>query len=420
MTSHEIAAQITERLLSKPLFEEEKQRSNSQAHTADAVSPNSNLNPSPSIIMPEGNPTEIFEDHFKADFDNSKPLNILSPSLIQRYRGFLKETKNIKILNCIGYGVTAICLFLTALLVDKNLFILNDPYVDIPIHVYGMAACWSVVLSVQGIFAVLPMCYETEKFNDLVIQRINYWYFLSTILFIIFIFFFSFGESGFPKGISAILICTVKLITLIALYKRIKYVDEGQYYVGYIEFVCLHLMNSVNNSWYTYLTLFEGCKFLRVFKVQTNQVIGILCVCIMLSEAAINLAYYKDAFFAGMACAILFGCFLISSNNSYVILGLTFTGFGFIILTILKHREKILYMSYSRKINFYIGNTQKMRESHYSAGSMFSSTDEGSSFLSFSSDISRLINAEEEAKNLKLSSPKRDSIIITKDYEISK
>lgn len=287
-------------------------------------------------------------------------------SMVDYSRRNFKHSKMIKTLNFVCYILVTGGLFFSYFLKPETCLLhLNAVDVYIPINLYFMVGCWSVVLSAQGVFACIPLCYGTDKFDDLVLRRISYWYAITSGLFVVYIFAFAFsytiGTAWIPFGI----ITVIKFLTMNMLYGRIKYVDEGQYYVGYIEFVCLHLMNSINNSWYSYLFLHSLSKIFRTHAILDNLVekyAGVVITITLITlivESAVYLAYYKDIFFAAMTWAILFGVLLLLPENIFSIVILLIISGGFTLLTILRHREKVVYMNYSKKITRTLGKAKK-------------------------------------------------------------
>ncbi len=360
--------------------------------------------------------TDIAEE---SDLVSEKELPVLPDSALRQQRGFSFNAKTFKLMNCGSYLAMATSLVASYAMKEKSVFFLNDPNVSLRMYMYGMVALWAVVLSAQGVFACIPICYETDKFNELVIQRIQYWYVASSAALIGYVFVFPVNTSSLMQSVVALsLIVSVKTITLFALYRRIKYIDEGQYYVGYIEFVCLHLMNSINNAWYTYLVLFSASNLFATLGISSatiSSISGVFIVTI-LAEAAIYLAYYKDVFYGIFCCGILFSCFLIAADHANLLLYLTIVAGGSVVLTIMKHREKVLYMSYARTIVYYIGKT---REPQSVNTSQQSGEEDSSASMSnsLSSEDAKVITEEESKGFRSLSHLQKRMTIYVKDYD---
>jgi hypothetical protein len=152
--------------------------------------------------------------------------------------------------------------------------------------------------------------------------------------------------------------------------------DDGRDYVSVKEFFSVHVTFSVLNSWITYFAIFNLFVYLRDYIfiktaefVHVNNFLSNVAMTVMMFEATVYLAYYKDIMFAFITLLNYIGMYLYNTDvisphegsekhKSVTNLQIAFISLisVFIIVTLLHDFDKVFYRQYSKFYSKYQKN----------------------------------------------------------------
>lgn len=151
----------------------------------------------------------------------------------------------------------------------------------------------------MGVFAIFPLMNSQEDFNETVILKIKFsfcflWLIMSGAL-------ISMAINDFRKYfISIIAFFLLKVYSYFYVYKRIKYHDDGSWYVSRAEFWWLHCTYSIVHGWISFYFLHAWFAFLTSHynNSKINENLGWFALLLLMFENCINISYYKDVIFS--------------------------------------------------------------------------------------------------------------------------
>ena len=136
------------------------------------------------------------------------------------------------------------------------------------------------------------------------------------LLLIAFTITYAFGQPLSEIWVTPLLALVLKCYEYFFIYTTVKYHDDGHDFVSRLEFVCLHLTFSFSSALLTYITVFSSFNSISFhthngyFLAQPLATWETVCQVLIFSEACINLACYKDIFFALMMALVFIGQYL--------------------------------------------------------------------------------------------------------------
>ena len=185
--------------------------------------------------------------------------------------------------------------------------------------------CWSIVWLLLGLFAYLPCIYKRENFISICCSHIGLQFVIAQLMYIMLIcilllkslFHYETEKNNLvvPSIILVVFILAMKLHVHSMIYNRVKYLDEGQDYVGLTEFSCLHANFAIYSCMLTYMLLIAGIHtYIKLFDpeepncYQYSNYRHTICIAMIL-ESYIYLAKFKDVIYALFTCQIMAGIY---------------------------------------------------------------------------------------------------------------
>lgn len=172
---------------------------------------------------------------------------------------------------------------------------------------------WVVLLFFFFLFSTMPLLSTRDNYDLLLYEKIKYRFVVLALLLAGFTIAYSFGAPLSSIWVTPVLAFILKCYEYFLIYNRIKYHDDGHDFVSRLEFVCLHLTFSFCSAWLTYITVFSTFNSMS-FDSHEGNFLGWsilnwekLFQVLIFSEACINLACYKDVFFALMMALVFIG-----------------------------------------------------------------------------------------------------------------
>lgn len=282
---------------------------------------------------------KVNEEHFGKDNLELAPISdlentydIMKPS----------ERKFILKLNAFMYLTSTIALFISVLLAKMekeynicNIFNMFSKFGDgnkfYTTSGQQVTVFWCILLMIQGLFAFLPLIYTRENFISVCCTHIGFHFAIcqmALIIFICLLFLKSLYSTNkwYLTLIPAMYLLGMKIHVLICIYSRVKYLDEGQDYVGFTEFTCIHANFAIYSCMLSYLFLvFIISVYSELIHEDASLTIEgaqnyrlIICVVLIL-ESWVNMAKYKDLVSGLSISQILAGIysnFFFNKSNS--------------------------------------------------------------------------------------------------------
>jgi hypothetical protein len=203
---------------------------------------------------------------------------------------------------------------------DSNFWNLVDTPVSVNKWIFVIQIILIIILEVFFVFLPLPCmrCFGARQhFQNILTLKVK-WFFAVQCLFQTFaIMSFILSDrklfNKYPINFAAFFF--LKVYVHYFGYKRVKYMDDGRDYVSVKEFLSIHAMFSVLNSWMTYFVVFNFFQFIKIW-VNINyfhknlELIGVVAIIIMGFESTVYLAYYKDVIFSLVTLLNFIGIYL--------------------------------------------------------------------------------------------------------------
>lgn len=236
---------------------------------------------------------------------------------------------------------------------------------DTPFNVdpYFGAVLWGLIVLLGG--CLIPVLLESNSnVVSLLSDKIRYYNFPVYILLAIYLVSKSYFKMLVPMIFNVV--CLVIVTSLVFfIYSRVKYEDDGRYYVSWLEYFGIHVQFSILTAW----ILVESCGYTILLIViasgesnkdanflgwpNENWTLVIMSVAFVLG--VIMLSKFKDIYFALVLCYTSFGIYSMQKRYScdggdncsskVQVCSLVYAGLllGFSILTALFYPKVIFY-----------------------------------------------------------------------------
>lgn len=226
---------------------------------------------------------------------------------------------------------------------------LNVPRSPLYVSEYMTDIGWISCFVLQGLFALrgLAGAKNSEHYKNCLMLKIKFSFMALCLLFMILFVLASAleSQSQLNKYLNATLVILeiflLKIVIYLFIYRPIKYKDDGRELVSWFEFLTIHVTFPVLNAWVTYQLVYNVFIILATtcpFPVQENTffwctsqdtddatvyyydlflVPSQLTYMIIIIEATINLAYYKDVVFGFMVLIEFSGMLYFSIQTEH-------------------------------------------------------------------------------------------------------
>jgi hypothetical protein len=219
--------------------------------------------------------------------------------------------KTLRILHSVGYGLELFC-FIMGNLIETPKVTEHSVTPLTPHYVFIMIGwCIHLILGIPFMHVVYQ---NTLTAVDLIAEQYKFYYIATYPLLRIF-----FLCKNFTESLAVCIVCSVLLgvcaLVLYWVYHRVKYLDDGRYFVTRIEFISVHIRISIFVAWV--VVSLANHIFICVvhwndqeFLDWSNSNWSIFSLVVIFACGCISLSSYKDAFFATMLSFAFLGIYV--------------------------------------------------------------------------------------------------------------
>lgn len=263
----------------------------------------------------------------------------------------------------ICYGLELV-LFLIGLAVAKDdiLKVTDHTMTPFTLRPEFVIAGWVFLLLLESVF-IYMIFQKTMTAVALLAEQLKWYYFPKYLL--IGTYYFLAYRDGFTIALVNVVLLALLSPLLFFIYHRVKYQDDGRFFVTRLEFIALHVNISLYVAWILIQVFVKVFVFISYTRENTqandlylgwdNATWSIIANVVLFCLGVISLSSYKDVFFNIVVIYCFIGIYIEQVNcpdykygncqdkikTTLLVLGCIL--FFFVILVFLLYREQILY-----------------------------------------------------------------------------